>query len=602
VGKILWILYEFVIVVGDFLPPGGDPALAGEGVNLLLINPIFVIPFDQPMYKRISFRITSLILCFLALTSLRLSSQSIPHSVSNTGIYEFLDELAGEQVISINSAVKPYSRLLIAQCLTEADGKREMLNGRQQKELDFYLMDFRKESGKEWNDGTKVQRYNGETTGQWLNGIKGVKRLDLFYYKDSLFTITVNPILGGEIFSNSAGNATYWRNGAVIEGYIGKWGFYASLRDNHEKPLLGLPAYLTQREGGHIKGGTDWSEMQGGITYSWKWGNIGLVKDRIRWGNNYNGANIFGGHVPSYVMLKLQVTPARWLDFNYFHGWLNSRVVDTARSYWVVNSYGTDYREVYHKKFIAANLLTVTPFSNFRISAGNSIVYSDLDFYPGYLLPILFYKSVDHSVTSGINNMNSQMFLDVSSRQIRHLHLYGSIFVDELAVSRISKKDEWNFLSYKAGFRLSNYPFPNLSLTGELTYTYPLAFQHNVTTLTFENNLYNMGHYLKDNTREWYLALDYRPARTLNITLFFTDAIRGPDHTSLGGSRVGNPPLATVEWRSRMTGLRASYQVINDLYIWFSFIGSDITGEEDWSPGYFYGKKKTLNTGVSFGF
>ncbi len=567
------------------------------------------------MCKSISFRITSLIFCFLALTSVRLFSQSIPHSVSNTGVYEFLDELASEQVITINSVVKPYSRLFIAQCLEEADGKREMLNRRQQSELDFYMMDFGKEQGVRSSEhrapafakasagrqGTGQENLTG-AEGLWFNGIKGQKRMDLFYYRDSLFTITVNPIFGGEIFANSSGNATYWRNGAVIEGYIEKWGFYASLRDNHEKPLLGLPGYLTQREGGHIKGGTDWSEMQGGITYSWKWGNIGLVKDRVRWGNNYNGANIFGGHVPTYVMLKLQVTPAKWLDFNYFHGWLNSRVVDSARSYWVINSYGTDYREVYHKKLIAANLLSVTPFRNFRISAGNSIVYSDLDFYPGYLLPILFYKSVDHSITSGINNMNSQMFLDVSSRQIRHLHLYGSIFVDELAVSRISKKDEWNFLSYKAGFRLSNYPFPNLSLTGELTYTYPLAFQHNVTTLTFENNLYNMGHYLKDNTREWYFALDYRPVRTLNITLFFTDAIRGPDHTAIGGSRVGNPPLVSVEWQSKMTGIRASYQVINDLYIWLSYTGSEITGEEEWSPDYFYGKKRTLNTGVSFGF
>ena len=47
-------------------------------------------------------------------------------------------------------------------------------------------------------------------------------------------------MLGGEIFTNSSGKATYIRNGAEARGYIQKWGFYASLRDNHEKPLLGL--------------------------------------------------------------------------------------------------------------------------------------------------------------------------------------------------------------------------------------------------------------------------------------------------------------------------------------------------------------------------
>ena len=40
---------------------------------------------------------------------------------------------------------------------------------------------------------------------------------------------------------------------------------------------------------------------------------------------------------------------------------------------------GQDYREVYHKKFIAANMFTFTPFKNLNVSAGNSIVYDNAD-------------------------------------------------------------------------------------------------------------------------------------------------------------------------------------------------------------------------------
>jgi len=501
--------------------------------------------------------------------------------VHNEAIYDFLDELANIHIIEINSTIKPYSRLFISKCLEEAEDKSEKLNMRQKKELDFYLMDYGKEvnEGKDWN-----------------------RRKDLFYYKDSLFSLTINPILGVEIFTNSSGKATYWRNGAELRGYIKKLGFYASLRDNHETPLLGKSAYLTRREGGHLKGSTDWSDMQGGITYSWKWGNAGLVKDRLQWGSNYNGANIFSGHNPTFVQLKLHISPVKWFEFNYFHGWLNSMVVDSASSYWVTNSYGTDYREVYHKKYIAANMFTITPVKNLNISAGNSIIYSDQNINAAYIIPLFFYKSVDHSLTSGIDNMNSQMFLDISSRQIKNLHLYATMFIDELSVSRFTKKDEWNFFSYKAGFRLTDLPVSNLSLTTELTYSFPLTFQHYVPTLTFETNGYNMGHYLRDNTREWYVALDYRPYRTLNINLFFSDAIRGPDYTYLGTNRLGNPPLASVEWHNTSYGLKASYQVINDLYTWFSFISSDIGGDASWSPVYSYGRKNTLNFGVSFGF
>jgi hypothetical protein len=198
--------------------------------------------------------------------------------------------------------------------------------------------------------------------------------------------------------------------------------------------------------------------------------------------------------------------------------------------------------------------------------------------------------------------MNSQTFIDVSSRNIKNLHLYVTLFIDELSVARISRKDEWNFVSWKTGFRLSNVPIQNLSFTTEFTYTYPLTYQHYVPTLTFETQNYNLGYYLRDNSREWYLALVYRPVRTMDIGLYFIDAIRGPDYNELGGSRLGNPPLAFVQWHSTIFGLRGSYQIINDLYTWLSLTGSNISGDKRWTPEYFYGNKTTLNLGVTFGF
>lgn len=516
----------------------------------------------------------------LLITGHELSSQSVPHAVNNKGIYDFLDELANDQILIINSAVKPYSRIFISNRLKEADSQREKLNTRQQKELDFYLLDFGKElnTGKDWK-----------------------RRKDLYYYKDSIFSLTINPILGGEFFSNNE-NATYWRNGAEARAYVKNWGFYASLRDNHEKPLLANPDYLNRMEGGHIKNGTDWSDMQGGVTYSWNWGYAGLIKDRPQWGNNYNGSNIFSGNNPTFVHFMLQINPVKWFSFNYFHGWLNSMVVDSADSYWVNNSYGYDYREVYHKKYIAANMFTFTPFKYLNVSAGNSIVYNDENINPAYLIPVFFYKSVDHSLTSGIDNMNSQMYLDISSRQIKHLHLYGTLFVDELSVSRFRMHDKWNLFSWKAGGRLTDLPLQNLSLTVEFTYTYPLTFRHYVPTLTFEHLGYNLGHYLKDNSREWFISANYRPIRALDINLYFTDAIRGPDYTAAGGSRLGNPPLASISWRNRTFGIKGNYQILNDVYAWLSVFHSSISGEEKWTPEFFRGTKNNLDIGVTVGF
>ncbi len=589
-----------------------NPVMSQEYKHCQIIISLFI------KFKRVKRYLTLILLLVkMEILSPFLYSQEVPHSVKNTGVYDFLDELANSRIIEINSVIKPYSRLFIAEKLTEAEGMKEKLNRRQQEELEFYLRDFWKET--ERYKGPTVQGHNSSYSpvegGQGDVNSDGAKaqqigigggwpdrRLDLLYYEDSLFSITINPIFGGEIFSNSSGKATYWRNGLEARGYVAHLGFYASLRDNHESPLLGKPEYLTKREGGHIKGNTDWSEMTGGVTYGWQWGNIGLVKDAFQWGNNYNGAIIFGDRNPSFVQLKLNINPVKWFDFNYFHGWLNSMVVDSTESYWVTNSYGTDYREVYHKKFIAANMFTFTPFKNLKVSAGNSIVYDGETMNPAYLIPLFFYKSVDHSQTSGIDNMNSQMFFDISSRQIKNLHIYGSMFIDELSVSRFTKDDEWNFFSYKAGFRLSNFPVQNLSFTTEFTYTYPLTFQHYVPTTTFESSLFNLGHYLKDNSREWYFAFNYKPLRAMNISIYFTDAIRGPDYTELGTNRLGNPPLATVEWHNATVGMKATYQVINDLYLWLAASYSEISGDSRWSPGYYFGYKTTLNAGVTVGF
>lgn len=516
-----------------------------------------------------------------AIVSSTVTAQEVPHQLQNYGVYRLLDELAAAGVVDVNQAIKPYSRLAIAKWLAEAKEEGEALTTRQLKEIEFYLRDF----GKEIDDF----------------GERG-RRRDLFYYKDDLFSITVNPILGGEVFYNSAGRATFVRNGAGAHATVGNWGFYASLRDNHEKPLLGRPGYLTRRAGGHIKGGTDWSDMQAGVSYAWKWGSILMVNDMLQWGSGYNGTNIFAGNTPPFFQLRLNIRPVKWFDFNYVHGSLKSMVVDSARSYLVTNTYGTDYREVYHTKYIAANMFTFVPLERLHVSVGNSIVYSDYGINPVFLIPVLFFKSVDHSMNSGIDNMNSQMFIDISSRQIRNVHLYGTMFIDELSVYRFTMNDAWNFFSYKAGAMVYNLPVSNMTLGAEFTYTYPLTFQHYVPTLTFETNRYNLGHYLKDNSREWYFTMGYRPLPTLGVKVWFSDAVRGPDYTLLATPRVGNPPLASVEWSNRSFGLSADYQVINDVYMWFSLVRSDISGDATLAPVYFQGEKVSVNFGLTVGF
>ncbi len=513
-----------------------------------------------------------------------LQAQVIHETVNNTAIYSFLDELAADGIIELNSAVKPYSRETIKKFLAEAQSHGEELTVRQAKELDLYIIDFVTSV-----EDSKVHIIFNPATVQ---------------YKDSLFKITLTPLLGftAGAVTDRGKPVIAWKNGAKIFGSYGNWGFYAALRDNHQDPLTGKAIYLTRERGGHIKGLTDFSEMTGGISYSWRWADISFIRDSPVWGSGYAGTNILSGRAPAFMQLRLHIKPVKWMEMTWFHGWLNSMVVDSTRSYLVTNAYGTDYREVYHHKFFAANIFTITPVQRLHVSLGNSVVYSDPRLAPGYLMPLFFYKSVDHDVNSGIDNSNSQMFIDISSYQVKHLHLYGTLFIDEMSIKRFTTPD-FNYFSWKGGFRTGNFPFlPDLWVAAECTFTYPLTYQHYVPVLTFENQGYNMGHYLRDNSRSFWTAIDYKPLRGMNIRLWYEYAERGPDYQSIGGDRVGLPYIGTLEWKSISGGIGVSYLITGGVVATASYSRSNITKGEDWTAPHLFGLKHSFNAGIVWGF
>jgi len=529
----------------------------------------------------------SLLFSFTHYFASPLSAQYIPVHPTNQ-VYEFLNELSNAQIIDFNTQTTSHSRKYISNILSSVDS--DLLNPRQQKELQFYLKDFNKEQ----YPSTEFD-----------------KRPDLLYYRDSSFSFTVNPIFGGNYWINGNGNAYHWWNGAEAWASMGNFGFWGSLRDNHESEYLTQPDFMNQNYGGAnfkvmLTGQVDYWESRGGVSYDFGIGSIGLIKDHFVWGSNYNGSAILSGRTPSIPRLNFEIKPVDWFEFRYIHGWLNSQVIDSARSFIVSNAYGSDLREFYYGKYIAANLFTFRVLKKVYISFGNSIIYDYDQAHPAYFIPIMFYKALDHQLSSGINNMNSQMFLDISARPVKNLHIYSSLFIDELAVKRITDPDNHNFYSFKIGSHISNL-IPNAYAGFEYTNSNALAFRHNVTTLTFESNLFNLGHYLEDNAKEIFMQMGYRPIRNMNINLNFTHAEKGPDHTLLGTMpRQSIEPFTPVVWESDELALNMSWQIINDTHIRLGYSYRNVRGEQSYldrlTPEFEQGKTGTLNFGVNIGW
>ena len=557
----------------------------------------------------------SLILFGIIIGVLQLLSQTVYEHISNTNIYEFLDEMASEKYIELNSIIKPYSRKMISEKLSEVNfkytGGEIKLNNRQKKDLKFYLQAYMlvNISSSLTHDEPFIP-LNRKNTLAIESNPPGL------FYKDSIFTLALQPIIGLSYSTNQNGSVTHTWGGASLFGYIGKnLGFYTSVRDNNVSKLLIKPDYFVHTRGVPVKDfgdkGVDYAEARGGLLYSWKWGNIGIVKDHVQWGTGYNGTNIQSGRTPSFAQIKLQLQPVKWFEFNYYHGWLTSDVVDSARSYWTNNT----YRIVYFQKYMAANMFTFYPIKYLNISFGNSIVYTNESGggpIAAYLIPFLFYKAVDITLSSyekyGYASNNNQFYLNISSRNIKHLHLYFSLFADDISVKYFFNNDLYNSFSYKVGFKLSNFYIQNLSLTAEYTLTNPYVYKHHSETQNYTSNSYNMGHYLVDNSQEFYLSLQYKPIRGLDIELSYSLAQHGDDYdinNPIDGAH-SDPRLKNIIWQNSNIIFRSKYEIVSNTYLFGEFNYQNITGQqtamEKYTPEYYWGKTSTFTVGFNVGF
>ena len=570
----------------------------------------------------------TLVLLLITLFTNQAFSQDIPQHISYVRIYEFMDELATDGLIDLNTAIKPYSRKMITQKLLETQEKNEQLNERQRTEIKFFLNEYALENNQ--LPFSFVNLWNKDTS-------KAALFQPAIHYKDSLFKARITPLIGLNVMNNANGNIIKRWIGAEFQASIGKYiSIFASVRDiSIDGDTLSSYNYLNNYPGYEYKESTkggDYSDSRGGIKFSTDWLSIGLVKDNVVWGDNYNGSNILSGRTPSFPMITLQLKPAKWFELNYFHAWLTSNVIDSSY-YYLENQSKIWYRPA--NKFMAANMLTFTPFRKFKISVGNSIIYAEKTIQGAYFIPIAFYKSIDHTLTKGLGteNQNSQMFMNISSRNLKHTHLYGSVFTDEINFDRFkSGNAEANPISVKLGASIANFPVENLSAVVEFTRSNILNYKHFIPVLSYKSNTYNLGHYLGDNAQEMYVALQYKPLRGLDLKLTYTNAKHGNEYeyvkrgvyNGISGNVseiISQPSLGEVIWHNKTIGFNGMYEIFNNAYIVVKAEMSDIQAFEPlkeatfgerrmtaqqtldyFTPKYLQGKQTTFSGGISFGF
>ena len=526
-------------------------------------------------------------------------SQHFFEDKRNISIYLFLDELANEKIISLNSAIKPYSKKYILNKLKTASNKK--IDSPQIKEnLNFFLK--------------KYKIYEKEIDNKNINF--DFNNLSA-YYKNSESFFLIKPIWGITRSVNS--NQSYQHLfGGISAEYTFKenWSAYAKLIDNTMTHPSALPDFLTDEYSGNYKLwlNNDYSEMNGGIIYSNNHTSLSIIKENIEWGDNYFGSNILSGRAPSFPMIKFYKKINKYIEMNYLHAWLVSEDIDSSSSYY---SSSGNYRAIFREKFLASNLITLNISKFSKFSFGNSIIYGDVNGVQlPYLTPFFFYKSIDHSLNHNIENQNSQMFFNLSIRELKHLHIYSSIFIDEFKKDRIFNDTLNNFISYKIGMKLSNWPFQNISNTLEYNQTNPMTYKHTVNGTTYESNQVNLGHYLRDNSKVINYNLSYKFKHRIFFTYDFCYAIHGEEkeyNAYNDYNPVSVPIIGNKTWDNTTNIFALNGIIKENITISLKYQISNIQGYDNddfnaeyyldlFTPVYFHGKTKTFSINFNIGF
>ncbi len=590
-------------------------------------------------------------------------AQHIPVPLTQTRLYDFLDEMITDGVISAQSAVRPYTRDQVAQMLVQVHQADSLLSRRQQADLAFYLNEFALERD------TMVNNYVQYTDHATYNLSLADPQFS-YMARNKMFKLRLHPILGMSVIGSQKGAILQRWYGADLQmdiaHHLSIWG---NLRDyswsgnwlnkhyfptdserrngarihygaSQQQPALSPLAGVQYKEASY---GGDFSDSKGGISlYSW-WGSISLQRENIRWGDAYHASNILSGRAPAAPMIALQLTPCQWFQFDYFHAWLVSNVVDSTY-YYLENTTNPGVQDKEYRplnKFMAANMFTVTPIKQLSFSFGNSIIYAEQNIQAAYLIPIAFYKSLDHLLTKGIasQNQNSQAFASLSIRPLKHLQLYGSFYLDEFSLKRLKPSEkEKNPISYIVGFNWSGWPLKGLSLKGEFMRSYIACYTHSIDALTWTTNSFNMGHYMGDNAQSIYTELAYRPIRGMLLKLSYTNDMKYNSYAYLRVYRdennkkvnesagitetISQKPFDHCIYRNDEVRLDGFYEVHPNMFLTMSLgynhargydnektdaIASEDIGNAQYYlnkylPLYYQGKNFTASIGFSFGF
>jgi hypothetical protein len=147
----------------------------------------------------------------------------------------------------------------------------------------------------------------------------------------------------------------------------------------------------------------------------------------------------------------------------------------------------------------------------------------------------MFFKAFDNymgsnSITRG---GNGQFFFQVSSRdQLRNTHLYATLLIDEVKISKVlSRTESRNQLGYMIGGSVTDLGLSYLTLGAEYTRVRPFVYRNFLPAQNYTSATHLLGDWIGANSDRFLLYARYTPIPRLKLNARYQLVRKGSEGT-----------------------------------------------------------------------
>lgn len=402
-------------------------------------------------------------------------------------VYQFLERAEARGFLpnmSLNDL--PLQRSQVIEALKLIKSNIDKLSNNEKSTLNDFFVEF----GISPQESRVLFESSSDSKQILFSGLISPHEKFFYRYKDSLHTVSLIPLAAAELIHTGDDKALLGHLGVRLFGTLGRSLGYnlqvtnGSLFAGSREVALLDHKYAQNIKFAVLNSDIDYTESH--IRYQNDWFYAGVGRESRLTGAGYKQRLIMSNNPPAFDALTIG---ARLKGFEY--KFMHASLLSLPQTFF---GWETGSSVSFVPKYMVTHRLSVKP-SWGEISFWENIIYSGRYYDLGYLNPLSFLKSVEHSLR---DRDNSGMGLDATLRIIDGVQLKGTYFLDDVIFTKIGDGYWGNKSAWNLGLMIS----PNIPVDFGVEYTRvePFTYSHFNVQNSMTHDSYIIGSYLQPNS------------------------------------------------------------------------------------------------------